>query len=85
MCVGIPICSMTKNISLADDAYDALHQAKRPGESFSDVARRLARESRRRSLVDLIGAWEEDDAADAIFDDIARRRESDFGRRVNVE
>ncbi len=66
---------MTKNISLADDAYDALHEAKRPGESFSDVARRLARESRRGSPVNLIGAWEEDAEVDAIFGDIARRRE----------
>lgn len=34
---------MTKTISLSDDAYDALVTVKRPGESFSDVARRLAR------------------------------------------
>jgi hypothetical protein len=33
---------MTKTISLSDDAYDALAAAKRPGESFSEVARRLA-------------------------------------------
>ena len=34
---------VTKTISLSDDAYDALSAAKRPGESFSEVARRLAR------------------------------------------
>lgn len=34
---------MTKTISLADDAYEVLAAARREGESFSDVARRLAR------------------------------------------
>ncbi len=34
---------MTKTVSLADDAYEALAVVKRPGESFSDLARRLAR------------------------------------------
>lgn len=34
---------MTKTISLSDDAYDALVGVKRPGESFSEIARRLAR------------------------------------------
>lgn len=31
----------TKTISLADDAYERLKAAKREGESFSDVVRRL--------------------------------------------
>lgn len=43
---------MTKTISLADDAYEALHDAKRPGESFSDVARRLARKDALDELLD---------------------------------
>ena len=34
---------MTKTLSLADDAYDALSRVKRPEESYSDLARRLAR------------------------------------------
>lgn len=43
---------MTKNISLADDAYEALAAVKREGESFSDVARRAARELARKHLFD---------------------------------
>lgn len=34
---------MTKTLSLADDAYEALALVKRPEESYSDLARRLAR------------------------------------------
>lgn len=34
---------MTKTLSLADDAYEALALVKSPDESFSDLARRLAR------------------------------------------
>lgn len=34
---------MTKTLSLADDAYEALALVKLPGESLSDLARRLAR------------------------------------------
>lgn len=34
---------MTKTLSLADDAYEALSLVKREDESYSDLARRLAR------------------------------------------
>ncbi len=43
---------MTKTISLADDAYEALKAVRRGGESFSDVARRLAREEALAALWD---------------------------------
>lgn len=34
---------MTKTLSLADDAYEALSLVKREDESYSELARRLAR------------------------------------------
>ncbi len=43
---------MTKTISLADDAYEALKAVRRGGESFSDVARRLARDEALAALWD---------------------------------
>ena len=33
---------MSKNVMLSDEAYAALSQHKRKGESFSDVVKRLA-------------------------------------------
>ena len=45
ICAHIHRIHVTKTISLADDAYEALAAVKRPGESFSDVARRLARDA----------------------------------------
>ena len=58
---------MTKTISLADDAYETLVAAKRPGESFSQLARRLARESAKRDLFDRDLRWDlSDEDADAL-------------------
>lgn len=50
---------MTKTITLADDAYEALLSLKGPGESFSDVTRRLAAEVKRRRLLATAGAWKD--------------------------
>ncbi len=50
----------TRTISLADDAYEALLAMKQPGESFSDVVRRI---TRRRSLTELSGIMDPDAAA----------------------
>jgi predicted CopG family antitoxin len=43
---------MTKTISLADDAYEAFAAVKGEGESFSDLARRAARELALRRMFD---------------------------------
>lgn len=63
---------MTKTISLADDAYDALVAVRLPKESFSSLARRAARELARRRLFDsarppIWTAGEERDLVDAIY------------------
>ena len=43
---------VTKTISLSDDAYDALVAVKRPKESFSELARRAAKELALRNMFD---------------------------------
>lgn len=48
---------VTKTISLSDEAYDALSGVKQAGESFSDVAMRLARAHRQRNIMAFAGAW----------------------------
>jgi len=67
----------TRTISLSDDAYESLSAAKRPGESFSDVVRRLAR---RRSLTDLADVVDRR-AADAIAQAIEANRRDRRARR----
>lgn len=45
----------SRTISLDQSAYDRLSAAKRPGESFSQVVKRLTKR-RQASLLDLVGA-----------------------------
>jgi predicted CopG family antitoxin len=44
---------MAKTIAIADDVYEMLTREKRPGESFSDVIRRLHRN--KGNLMDAFG------------------------------
>jgi predicted CopG family antitoxin len=45
----------TTSIALDREAYDLLRSQKRPGESFSQVVKRLA--GTRRPLASCVGAW----------------------------
>ena len=67
----------TKTISLADDAYDRLHAAKREGESFSDVVRRLTSGA---NLADYLGALSPE-TANKIEETIRDRRAAHRARR----
>ncbi len=69
LCIHLVVA---RTISLAEDAYEALSAMRQPGESFSDVVRRL---TRKRSLTELSGLLSRE-SADAIADAIdANRRE----------
>jgi predicted CopG family antitoxin len=44
-----------KTVGLDREAYDALRREKKPGESFSEVVKRLTR--KRRPLFEFAGRW----------------------------
>jgi predicted CopG family antitoxin len=67
---------VARTISLSEDAYQALAASKRPGESFSDVVRRLVR---RRSLSDLVGIVDRK-AGDAIAEAVEANRRDRLAR-----
>lgn len=74
---------MTKTISLADDAYDALVSVKGDGESFSELARRAAQELARKRLFDptIKASWT-DAEADKIIQDIYKARDESLEPRT---
>lgn len=77
---------MTKTVSLSDEAYDLLSKAKRPGESFSDVATRLARHEIQRRLFDRdLRVQIDEDAAEAWKQEIYDAREESDEPRVDFE
>jgi len=44
-------------VALDQEAYDRLKRMKRPGESFSEVVKRVT--AKRRPLTDLAGIWKD--------------------------
>lgn len=74
---------MTKTISLSEEAYEALSRAKRPGESFSDVATRLARLAAQERLFDPDFRVEmTDEEADAWIRSVYEARDKDTEPRA---
>ena len=67
----------TRTISLAEDAYEALSAMRRPGESFTDVVRRL---TRTRSLTEL-GEAMDSEAAEEVASAVEANREERIQRR----
>lgn len=75
---------MTKTLSLADDAYEALAFVKRPEESYSDLARRLARLAAQDDVFqprDEPPVWSEKEAA-ALKSAVHRARDESREPRV---
>ncbi|MHB8351445.1 MAG: antitoxin VapB family protein [Thermoplasmata archaeon] len=60
----------TTSIAVDREAYDLLRSQKRPGESFSQVVKRLAKN--RRPLSSFVGAWK--DLPETTFREIQANR-----------
>lgn len=76
---------VTKTISLSDEAYELLSKAKRPGESFSDVATRLAHREMQRRLFDRdLRVEMTEEEADAAKAAIYRARDESAEPRVDL-
>jgi predicted CopG family antitoxin len=74
---------MTKVISLSEKAYETLKNMKKPGESFSDVVLRVAKEKKKKSLLEFSGTWVGDDA-DEVLAQIMKDRENSTSRGVDL-
>lgn len=74
---------MTKVISLSEKAYQTLKGMKRPGESFSDVVLRVAKDEKKKSLLEFSGKWVGDDI-EQVFSEIKKQREQSTPRQVDL-
>lgn len=48
---------MTKIVSLSDEAYADLTALKRPGDSFSNVVERIAKDEKKKRIIEFCGKW----------------------------
>ena len=49
--------SMTKVISLSNEAYSKIKAIKKPGESFSDIVIKLVNKTKKKPLIEFFGKW----------------------------
>jgi len=73
--------TMTKVISLSEEAYKTLKDLKRRGESFSDVIMRMVKGAGSRPLLDFAGKWAGDDVNE-VFEKVLLEREEAQSREL---
>lgn len=73
---------MSKNVALSDEAIGVLERLKRPGESYSDVVKRVAVEKpSRTNWRSSIGAFRGDKEAERVFGAILNERHATRRRK----
>jgi predicted CopG family antitoxin len=75
--------SMTKVISLSNEAYETLKESKKPGESFSDVVLRITKKKKKKSLLEFSGKWVGDDA-DEVLAQLMKDRDRSTSEKVDL-
>lgn len=75
--------TMTKVISLSNEAYQTLKDSKRPGESFSDVVLRVTSKEQKKSILEFAGTWKGDDI-DEVFSHVLKDREQSKAREIEL-
>ena len=76
--------SMTKVISLSDEAYNDLKALKGHDKSFSDIVRELTQKVKRKKLMNLAGAWGDSPEMDIIFRGIFKERHKTKERNLKL-
>lgn len=82
MCMCLYILSLTKVISLSEEAYRELRKRKAEGESFSDVVLKMAKGKRSESIMDLAGTWKGGDA-ERVLAEVMKERRTTKSREFN--
>lgn len=72
---------MVEMVRLAQDAYERLRSAKRPGESFSDVVRRIVPQASLLELADLGITDEEHERRMRLLAEVDELDRTDAARR----
>jgi len=77
---------MTKNISLSDDAYNALAALKEKDKSFSDIILEITKKYGKKNLTSFAGKWHgSKEEAKKIFEEIMQERRKTRARDFPIE
>lgn len=85
MCTHAYTESVTKTVSLSDEAYERLDALKGPDESFSDVALRLVQAVEQDRILEYAGEWDlGDEQREAMKSRIRDARDRSESEPVNL-
>lgn len=72
-----------KTLTISEEAYEALTQLKKEGESFTDLIKRIAKPLRKKRLSEFLGILDDEQFEEATIE--IRRSGSDTSRLNKVK